>query len=386
MDSLKQSRVIDVLLISPSLFSSDKKLAGDHSYTHIILEEPPDGVRYHHHELLISKGQGNRIRHIQILVHQLRKRRLIAPGFWFESFETDFVPDLIHIISFVSVVRIHGARHHIPIIIGTSTGSTSDLRYYHNWPDHRVRRARIIQRVLLRLIGGYETSLNPQDARRILVWSEFSRQLHLEEGIAPPDLIEVLPPGIIRHNNQHSQLATSHHSLRFLFIGKDFERKNGPLVLQAFRQTRYEHPKAELILVAPPIDGQMMSEPGITHYPLMPREQLLQEIFPTAAVLLLPSRAEGFGLVILEAMAQGLTVIGVNAYAMPEIIEHGRNGFLIRPDSLEDLTKQMKLLAANPDILQQCRFESERTFNKKYTVQTHNERLLSIYEQTLAGT
>lgn len=265
--------MIRVLLVSPLLPPTDPRFGGDHGYTQTLLEHPPAGVRYFHHEALLAEGRGRRTRHIQILVHQLRLKHLIAPGLWFETFETDFVPDIIHIVSFSALVRIRHQRRRIPVIIGTSTGSTSDLRHYFGWPEKRVRRARLVHRALLRLIGAYETALSPRDAKRVLVWSEFARQLHLEEGVTPPYLLEVLPPGILRQDMDNPSAS---HPMRFLFIGKAFERKNGPLVLEAFQRIRTEYPSSELVVVGRPANGQTIAEPGVTHYQSMSRQQLLQ--------------------------------------------------------------------------------------------------------------
>jgi len=374
--------MIDVLLISPRLPTQDSRFGGDHGYTQTLLSHPPDGVRYYHHETLIAEGHGRRIRHFQILVSQLSLKGMIAPGLWFESFETNFVPDLIHIVSFSALVRVHGARTAIPVIIGTSTGSSSDLRYYFDWPEGRIRRDRIVHRTLLRLIGAYETALNPRDASRVLVWSEFARKLHVGEGFTPPNLLEVLPPGIPR---QSGRTGVENHPLRFLFIGRNFERKNGPLVLKAFRQIRAEYPAVELVVVGQPADGQLLSGEGVTHYPFLPRRQLTEEIMPAMDVLLLPSKAEGFGLVLLEAMSCNLALIGVDAYAMPEVIQQRHNGFLIRPDSLEDLIGYMRLVAAQPELLQYIKHEAKQIFEQKFAVEVHNCRLRAIYDQALSG-
>lgn len=375
--------MINVLLVSPRLPPNDARFGGDHGYTQTLLDYPPDGVQYYHHETLIAQGRGRRIRPIQILMHQLRLKRIIAPGLWFESFETEFVPNLIHIASFSSVVRIHGAGHAIPVIIGTSTGSTSDLRYYYGWPERRVSRARVVQRILLRLIGAYETALNPRDARRILVWSEFARKLHIEEGIVSPASLEVLPPGLPPRAAESRR--SEGRSVRFLFIGRDFKRKNGWLVLEAFRRVRAKYPEVELILVGQTEKHDIIKEKGVTHFSFIPRQQLFESVIPAVDVMVLPSKAEGFGLVLLEAMACGLALIGVNAYAMPEIIDHGKNGFLIRPDSLDELVEYMELLAEEPDLLREIKHHSQRIFSEKFTVDVHNRRLRAIYDHALAG-
>jgi glycosyltransferase involved in cell wall biosynthesis len=67
-------------------------------------------------------------------------------------------------------------------------------------------------------------------------------------------------------------------------------------------------------------------------------------------LFLLPSEAETFGLVNIEAMASGVPVIATEAGGVPEIIQHGENGMLFRPGDAEAAAGFMKLLAENHDL------------------------------------
>lgn len=375
--------MIEVLLISPLLSPSDNRFGGDHGYTHSLLDHPPSGVRYVHYESLINSGKGKQIKSIQSLVYRLGRIGVIPPGIWFESFDTRFIPDLVHIIAFTVLVRLPKTESKPPVVVGTSTGATSDLRYYYNWSEKRVRKARMVQRLLVRALGAYETSLNPQDAKRIHVWSEYSKRLHLEEGYAPPAKLEVLPPGLVPRSRDSIRHGSK--PVRFLFVGRDFERKNGPLVLEAFRRVRTNNSETELVIVGQPRDGCDLSEDGVVHYQFIPRNKLLDDIMPSADVLVLPSRAEGFGLVLLEAMANGLAVIGVNDFAMPEIVESGRNGFLIAPGSLNELANCMHLYASNPQMLAEAKCYGSKLLSERFSVEAHNTKLLAIYEDALIG-
>ena len=68
---------------------------------------------------------------------------------------------------------------------------------------------------------------------------------------------------------------------------------------------------------------------------------MLKSVLPGYDVLVFPSYFEGFGLVVLEAMSCGLPVITTAATCGPDIINHGKNGILVKTGSQEELLKAM---------------------------------------------
>ena len=67
-------------------------------------------------------------------------------------------------------------------------------------------------------------------------------------------------------------------------------------------------------------------------------------------IFILPSLWEGFGLVLLEAMAAGIPVIASNVSAIPEVIKHNENGFLVAPKNPDALAEKILLLLENKDL------------------------------------
>jgi alpha-maltose-1-phosphate synthase len=117
-----------------------------------------------------------------------------------------------------------------------------------------------------------------------------------------------------------------------LFIGKDHLRKGSDLLLEAFVAVRHLFPNAELHLVGAVPPGSNV--PGVTAHGFLSREReadrrVLADLFRRATVFCMPSRYEPFGIAFVEAMLAGLPCIGTNAWAMPEIIEDGRTGWLV---------------------------------------------------------
>ena len=75
-------------------------------------------------------------------------------------------------------------------------------------------------------------------------------------------------------------------------------------------------------------------------------EDRLRELFLTCGAFVFPSEAEGFGLVLLEAMAHGAPVIALNATATPAVV--GDAALLVEPGAPGGLARAMERLAAEP--------------------------------------
>jgi glycosyltransferase involved in cell wall biosynthesis len=124
-----------------------------------------------------------------------------------------------------------------------------------------------------------------------------------------------------------------------LFVGRDWQRKNGPLVLDAFRLARRARPDLRLEVVGP--SGLAVQEPGVEWVGALDGERRdeLQARYLNASLFLCPSRFEPFGVAILEAMSAGCPAVALDRGAAREIIEDGVTGSLLRDDEPSALAK-----------------------------------------------
>lgn len=92
-----------------------------------------------------------------------------------------------------------------------------------------------------------------------------------------------------------------------------------------------------------------------------------QEALSKMGLLVLPSEAEGFGLVLIEAMAAGVPVIGTDAPGIRDVVEHDVNGLLVpvgRPDAL---TAAIERVISDPDLRRRLVANGLRTVQDKFT-------------------
>lgn len=122
---------------------------------------------------------------------------------------------------------------------------------------------------------------------------------------------------------------------RFLFVGTQFEIKGGVALLKAFRRVYAKASNARLdVITHLPAEYAYLAEgcPGIhIHEAKFTRSEIYDQFMRQADVLVLPTYVESFGMVALEALAHGLALIATDVYALPELVEDGRNGRLISP-------------------------------------------------------
>ncbi len=104
-------------------------------------------------------------------------------------------------------------------------------------------------------------------------------------------------------------------------------------------------------------------------------------LMPGFDVIVLTTRRETFGLVLVEAMLCGVAVIGTNAGGVPEIIEHEQSGLLFEPESAVSLASQLERLASDPALRQRLaragRERAETMFSEARHV-AHIEALLGL--------
>ncbi len=151
--------------------------------------------------------------------------------------------------------------------------------------------------------------------------------------------------------------AESWDGPRFLFVGTQFEIKGGAALLRAFAAVRATLPAAHLDLVTHlPADRRALAnQPGVSvHAAVVGRAELWQRFFRHADVLVLPTYVDSFGMVVLEALAHGLALVTTDLYALPEMVNDGINGALLRaPLSIWDDYRPSPLyraLGTAPDV------------------------------------
>lgn len=110
-------------------------------------------------------------------------------------------------------------------------------------------------------------------------------------------------------------------------------------------------------------------------------EKLKLQALTRANIFLAPSLHEGFGLVILEAMALGKPIIASNCEGFQCILEHMKTGILVKPASAEEIANAILLLLSNSDLQEQLS-KNALSNVKKYDWAERVKAYEELYEQT----
>jgi glycosyltransferase involved in cell wall biosynthesis len=179
--------------------------------------------------------------------------------------------------------------------------------------------------------------------------------------------VRVIPPGVdLGLWSAQPQGGTEHQAgrlPRILFVGGDFERKGGNLLLDWYRQ--HGRGRCELDIVT---RARIPAEAGVqVHNSVVGNSPEARRIFSGADVFVLPSLGECFGIASVEAMAANLPVVATAVGGAGDIVDHGTTGFLIQPNSSRELSEALDRLIGDAQLRRWMgragRLKAERAFD-----------------------
>lgn len=198
-------------------------------------------------------------------------------------------------------------------------------------------------------------------ADRIIAVSQYTKHDIVKTYGIPESAIEVIYHGVRTEDYAFSEeertklratLSIS-SSPMLLFVGRLEPRKGVDILLRALPQVLREM-EVRLVLAGSGNQGdyrQLAQSLGISdkviflgHVP----DDTLRLVYSSCDLFVLPSRLEGLGIVILEAMAAGKPVVATNVGGIPELVESGQNGILVESDEEGELASAIvKVLSDN---------------------------------------
>jgi glycosyltransferase involved in cell wall biosynthesis len=202
-----------------------------------------------------------------------------------------------------------------PYVVTVHDALNYELRLYRQSPA--------LELMLRRMVEG---------ARLVLTVSETAKESIAQAYGLPPERIRPVLLGI----HPRPPRRAGQRGEWWLFLGGIERRKNLAVVLDAWHLLPEPRDTLEVVGVLSPAERhytrgelQGLGTPGVNRHGYV-SEDRLEELFRGAIALLHPSRGEGFGLPVIEAMSMGIPVIAADASATPEVT--GGAAVLVEPE------------------------------------------------------
>lgn len=213
----------------------------------------------------------------------------------------------------------------------------------------------------------------------IVCISEHERQTGIQAGISASKLHVVLN-GVASHAPTPQSVAVDwpQDRLRVLFVGRFDRQKGVDLFCQAMAQMQSE---AYAVMAGGAVLGDAMSIqlPPNAHLVGWMSASQLEYLLRSADVLVVPSRWEGFGLIAAEGMRAGVAVVAAKVGGLAEVVDHGRTGVLIEPESVSSICQALRSCT-----IQQWRdmgAQGKLRFDELFKMERVHSELMALYQR-----
>ncbi len=228
---------------------------------------------------------------------------------------------------------------------------------------------------------------------RLICVSDEARRSFLQKGFSREKLVTVRN-GIsvldIRNRNQelHESLKLARHVKIVLTVARFSEQKGHKYLLQALPRVLAIQPSTHFVWAGTgPLAASLQKaacDGGLEqHISFLGNRDNIRELMAGADVFVLPSQFEGLPLVLLEAMAAGLPVIGSRVCGIREVIRDGVSGRLVPPADPNALATAILDSLSNPERAAQWALRARQRVKRMFTVERMIRETIAIYRDLL---
>ena len=181
-----------------------------------------------------------------------------------------------------------------------------------------------------------------------------------------------------------------------LFVGRLVEKKGCGNLIEAMADVQLRSPASDLVVIgAGPLrlqyEAQAAARGVRCHFLGAQPTTVVREWMARAAVFSVPSvvadsgDAEGFGMVFIEAQAMGLPVVSTLSGGIPEAVEHGETGLLVKECNPAALAEAILELMQNDELWHRYSVAGRKRVVDEFNLLHQAERLENVFEELLEG-
>ena len=283
------------------------------------------------------------------------------------------------------VALAHCRPHRIPIVFTNHTRYDLYSDTYAGWVPREVRMA-YLRRYLCHFVTRIDLTIAPSAS--IADWLS---ELGITDGVVVlPNGVDTVPFTSPAKPRSRASLGLARGAVVLAYLGRLGHEKNIGVLLEAFATAAARDDRLALVLVG---DGPARKEAqtriaaaglaertrflGLTPYGEVPNVLATCDAFATASV------SEVHPLVVVEAMAAGLPVLGVHSPGISDTVDDGVSGLLVAEVDAVLLAERMNAIAADPALRSRLS-AGARAGAARYDIRATGARLLAAYEHLLA--
>jgi glycosyltransferase involved in cell wall biosynthesis len=168
-----------------------------------------------------------------------------------------------------------------------------------------------------------------------------------------------------------------------MFIGIDWERKGGPLMIEAFRLLRERLPDAELAIVgcSPRVEGPGVRIIGYLSPHRSENRRRIAELMDESRCLCLLSHFDPMPNAIIEAYSFGLPVVALNTGSRGEVVEHGGSGLLCQDERPETIAGAMEQLLTDDALAERTGERARQLHIERFNWQAVVGRMCRVIKE-----
>ncbi|WP_280152733.1 glycosyltransferase family 4 protein [Piscinibacter sp. XHJ-5] len=278
---------------------------------------------------------------------------------------------MVHLFEAELLALLRGFVRSRPVIVSsTDEAPIGDEASYPLYPRDMLKsRARMRMRLAIDRWRARHVDL-------LMPFSQWAADIFLAECPVDADKVRPMHVGLDLDQWTPGEPRTEENGrFRILFVGGDFERKGGHLLIDVFQRHLAE--RAELHLVSNQAPAEVPAHVHV-HRNLKPNDPTLIDLYRTCDVFAVPTTADLVPWAYLEAMAMRCPAIGTAVGAIPELIPDGRAGFVIPRNDGQALRAALESLIDDPALRQRMAHEGRQHVEMHYNAAVNVPRILRM--------
>lgn len=220
-------------------------------------------------------------------------------------------------------------------------------------------------------------------ASAIVTWSTWAKNGLVADYKVPDDKVYVIPPGVwFDQWERPADSVDDDSTVRVLFVGADFDRKGGPILVDAFRRVRAAQTNPDGVELHIVTKSPVSAEGGVhVHTGMTPNSPELLALYHRCHIFCLPTRADTLALVLSEAGAAGLALVSTAVGGIPELVHDGETGLLVPPNDVPALTDALASLLGDPERRRRLAENATAAVHADFDARKNAGRLVDVLQR-----